>query len=398
MDPGEFIEAIVRNDVAAVRGALAAEPALALARDDHIGSTPLHFAAHRGFGEIVRALLEAGANVHALEGASGTTPLHWAAEGGHPEIARSLVERGAELEALDGWYRLAPLGWATVVDWAPPFHADKPRTAAYLLEAGARLDPFTAIVLGRADALRALAAADPGVLARRLGFVEEEMTPLHLAVSRRGTEMARVLLELGADLGARTSHGFSPLAIALRHQDSALVALFKRHGVRNDPSTAMIAEDFDTMETLLDAEPEGAGTRAARTALLFGAVHEGMEEAVELLLGHGADPTARAKLLLGEIPALLTPLHLAAMRGQVACAETLLEGGAEPDLGKAEGGPTPLHLAAGSGHPEVVRLLLEHGADPSAREKASGATPLAWAEHEGHAEVVTLLRGGVDEE
>ncbi|HWM87636.1 MAG TPA: ankyrin repeat domain-containing protein, partial [Kofleriaceae bacterium] len=169
LSAGEFIERVIENDVEAVRRALAESPSLVAARDRLIGSTPLHFAAHRGFIPIVRALLDAGADVHALESASESAPLHWAAEGGHPAIARLIISRGASLEALDTWFRLSPLGWASVVTWAPPFHEDKPATAAALLAAGARLDAFTAVAMGRGEELRRLAEADPGALSRRLG-------------------------------------------------------------------------------------------------------------------------------------------------------------------------------------------------------------------------------------
>ncbi len=398
MDPGEFIERIVANDLAAVRIALAESRSLVGARDDYLGSTPLHFAAHRGFTEIVEALLEAGADVHALERASDTTPLHWAAEGGHPAIARLFVERGADLEALDGWYRLAPLGWTSVVMWAPPFHEDKAATATYLLEAGARLDPFTAIVAGNAGALRALATADASVLSRRLGFLGEEMTPLHFAIARRASEAARTLLELGADPSSRTAWGLTPLALALRNQDRATVALLKERGVRNDPSAAMIADDLDSMEGILDAEADDGSTKAARSALLFTAAHEGMEEAAEILLEYGADANARTKHLVGEVPAQVSALHFAAMRGHLAAAEVLLDLGAAPNAGAEDGAPTPLHVAAGAGQLEMVQLLLEGGADREAKENGFGATALGWAEHGGHAEVAALLRGDAGEE
>jgi len=392
MGPGEFIDRILCNQIEAVKSALLEEPALAGARDTYIGSTPLHFAAHRGFKEIVTVLLEAGADVHALERASDTTPLHWAAEGGHPDIAKMFVERGADLEALDTWYRLPPLGWATVATCAPQFHEDKTATAAYLLEAGARLGIFPALVMVRGDAVRALASADPGALSRRLGFVAEEMQPLHFAVSRKLPEMIGLLLDLGADMAARTSRGLTSLALALQAKDAATADLLRGQGAVEDVSTAMIAGDWAAMGLRLEAGPPGTLAKELRNALLFVAAKAGLTEAILVLMKNGADVNARTKDLVGEIPSMVTPLHLAAKNGETASARLLLESGAEPSPGSQSGTPTPLHLAAGSGHLETVRVLLEGGTDVTARESGFGATPLGWAEHEGHTEVVGLLR------
>lgn len=131
MEAGEIFERIVCNDVAAVTDALHRDSSLAAARDPGLGSTPLHFAAHRGFAEIVTALLDAGADVRARETVNDSTPLHWAAEGGHPGIVRTLLARGADREAIDGWHGLSPLGWAVVVAWAPHFHEDRAATASW---------------------------------------------------------------------------------------------------------------------------------------------------------------------------------------------------------------------------------------------------------------------------
>ncbi len=133
MDDGGIFDLIDGRRTEEVLAAVAARPSLAHARHASLGSTPLVFAAHRGLLEIAGAILEAGADVAALERVSGTTALHWAAEGGHAEIVRRLLAGGADLEVRDEWHQLTPLGWATVVHWNPAFHADRPGTAGVLL-------------------------------------------------------------------------------------------------------------------------------------------------------------------------------------------------------------------------------------------------------------------------
>jgi ankyrin repeat protein len=66
LSAGEFIERVIDNDLDAVRQAVSESPSLVAARDRLIGSTALHFAAHRGFTQMVRTLLDAGADVQAL--------------------------------------------------------------------------------------------------------------------------------------------------------------------------------------------------------------------------------------------------------------------------------------------------------------------------------------------
>ena len=90
--------------------------------------TPLHYAARNGFKEIVKILLERGANIEAEDQVYSQTtkneilflfiyliilifskkyqqtPLHDAAWNGYEEIAEILLERGANVEALDQVY------------------------------------------------------------------------------------------------------------------------------------------------------------------------------------------------------------------------------------------------------------------------------------------------------
>ena len=59
------------------------------------GSTPLHIAAAEGHLEVVRLLVESGANKDQSKTDDGATPLFIAAAEGHLEVVRVLVESGA---------------------------------------------------------------------------------------------------------------------------------------------------------------------------------------------------------------------------------------------------------------------------------------------------------------
>ena len=83
-----LFEAIRSGHVAGVRELLKSNPQSVNLRDSR-GATPLHYATEIGTREIVRALLDAGAEINARDLEFGATPAGWAIE--------YLRERGAVL-------------------------------------------------------------------------------------------------------------------------------------------------------------------------------------------------------------------------------------------------------------------------------------------------------------
>lgn len=86
-DLANLIEAVRRGESARVESMLDANAALVEQRDK-TGATALHYAAMEGRREIVRLLIERGANVNNADGEFGATPSGWAIEylrelGGH---------------------------------------------------------------------------------------------------------------------------------------------------------------------------------------------------------------------------------------------------------------------------------------------------------------------------
>lgn len=81
-----------------VRRHIARDP-LAVHQRGWIGDTPLHWPSHNGYIEIVRLLLDAGADPNAEENNwIGGTPLHWASER-HVDIVNLLIAHGANPNA-----------------------------------------------------------------------------------------------------------------------------------------------------------------------------------------------------------------------------------------------------------------------------------------------------------
>jgi len=109
--------AVRAGDVEAIQRLLRNDPELAAARLNGRGKgteTPLHVVAgwpgyFRNGPQIVRLLIEAGADPNALTTSQGTqpgpgseTPLHYAASSDDADVAEALIEGGADLEVPDG--------------------------------------------------------------------------------------------------------------------------------------------------------------------------------------------------------------------------------------------------------------------------------------------------------
>jgi ankyrin repeat protein len=111
----------------------------------------------------------------------------------------------------------------------------------------------------------------------------------------------------------------------------------------------------------------------------------GHEDAVRELLAAGADVHARS-----TNPMANQPLH-ASVAGERSpgVVRALLRAGADVNAPAAEE-VTPLHLAAARGDAELIALLVEAGADRT-RQMADGQTPAAMAAERGHPEAAALL-------
>jgi ankyrin repeat protein len=88
-----LLAAIRRSDAAAVKQLIA--DGANVNHKFRYDRMPLSFAADRGHLDIVKMLLEAGADVNARDSFYNATALDWALEKSHVEIVRLLLEKGA---------------------------------------------------------------------------------------------------------------------------------------------------------------------------------------------------------------------------------------------------------------------------------------------------------------
>ncbi|HEU0177443.1 MAG TPA: ankyrin repeat domain-containing protein [Blastocatellia bacterium] len=355
-----LIAAACSGDVAWVRRILQADPAQVHARDSHIGTTPLHCAAHRGFLEIVHALLDAGADIMSRESCSDTIPLHWAAEGGHLEVARLLVDQGSGVDALDSWHNLGPIGWATVIQHAHGRNPARYEVAEFLLNHGARLDIFSAIVWKDPDTVRRMIEADPDMLSQQLGVVDKGQQPLHFAVINNLPDMAQLLLDVGADINAKTAWGLTPLCLAVMMKHDQIVDMLRARPADVDLSAALALGQFDRAKELIDADSNLVGPGGPYRLLAHFTAQRGLAEATAVLLSNGADPNVIAEHFYHE--------------REIVCSLS------------------PLHVAAWRGHEDVARILVDHGANLQSKDDRYESTPFVWAKWHHHDAVAALLK------
>lgn len=125
------------------------------------------------------------------------------------------------------------------------------------------------------------------------------------------------------------------------------------------------------------------------STLLFEAVRQTDEAAVEILLKHDADIHS-----IEDIQGS-TPLLLAVNLGHVNIARTLLDAGADPEI-KGVFGQTPLIRSVIEAHHDLLALLLEYGVITDRRDE-SGNTAIMHAVEDNQIEMVkSLIYAGAD--
>jgi ankyrin repeat protein len=317
--------------------------------------------------ETVRTLIAGGADVNAPQ-ADGATALHWAAHRNDLDAATLLIEAGADVKAANG-LGATPLWLAAINGGAPMVER--------LLEAGA--DPNASLKMGETPLMTAARSGSLQTAERLLDHGadvnasehERGQTALMWAVAQQHAGVARLLIEKGADLHARTTVWYQQENTAgntnpsgnfrMAHGGSTPLLFAARHG------------DVETTRVLVEAGADVQDAEASGAGALVISAHSGHGQFGIYLLEHGADPNAAG--------AGYTALHAAVLRSQVELVEALLEHGADPNTVVEHGTPGrrfsadysirdqlvgthAFWLAAKYGEVEILRTLAEHGADP----------------------------------
>lgn len=257
--PVNLRRAIEDHDVAQVRGAIERRQTVnvrfALGKREEV--TPLMIATESGNIEIVRMLLEAGANVDAAN-SLGETALFYAVQNRNHEIFKILIENDA-----NPWIRASAdrsilalacglVGNAAIVrlllsnesgieisdeDWS------------YCLQAAASNDNLEVIEILIKEA-------------RGVNLYANGRTPLHCAVKWGSPDCAALLISAGAEINAIDQIGDTPLHYAIAREDLPMVRLLIQNGANTQimnsgghlPISRASSEKRDEIMRMLESE------------------------------------------------------------------------------------------------------------------------------------------------
>jgi len=438
------------------------------------GFRRLQHAMMTGGEDAVIALFESQPALADVCPPDGMTMLHRAAGQGTLLVAKWLLDHGADVnrKSREGWTPLDFAAWECAEEpWGGSICE---AIAALLVERGAALTPRSAAALGRSDYLAscpldslqgknllqvAVRSDRPVVLRQLLDMgldpdermqigAHEDQTfstggPLMEAVNTGRIEMARLLLEHGADPNAQVWTSGSPTFAAYsggsppsHAPDPAMIALLLKHGGWIDAASVGYVREVEIARRMLAGEldPHSEfGTFSGQTVaeqILWSGASGRSPEIVRMALeridwsrddprwfwmlwrplpGHEdlndaeqADCRESFRLILDRCDPNLrtresgqTMLHEVIARDHgvgLSLASILLDAGARTDVRDEFLRSTPLGWACRWGRVELVKLLLARGADPIEPEAEPWATPLAWAERRQHAGIASILR------
>lgn len=187
------------------------------------------------------------------------------------------------------------------------------------------------------------------------GSLPQAMQDEFVGLSHGDLDRARQMLSANPALvNAVASWGETPIEAATQNANLPIMELLLTAGAPMDICTASVLGLTDRVRLMLQADPSLKNATGAHgiPVMYFPAI-VGNVEIADLLLSSGADPNA------GE--GGNTPLHGAAMFGQVAMVEWLLTHGAHHSPLDYEG-KTPMERARENGRLDVMHALKSHGA------------------------------------
>jgi ankyrin repeat protein len=368
------------------------------------GVTPVYLAAEKGNAAMIDALLRAGVDPNS-KNPGGETALMTAARTGRLEAVKLLLDRGASINAAESVRSQTALMWAVL--------EKHPDIVKHLLSRGADVNAQTRVEIpdgttGTPEARSGdIGAHGPGMYrGRAVPSPSGGMSALHFAARDGNLEMARILLEAGANLESRSGNGTRPLLAAIINNHIGLALFLLEKG-----ADAKASDDFHKRTPLFAAVEMRNPDFTRDTAPPLSDGRDPMD-LIKALLAKGVDVNAQVNTtpFRGFYQVSANWVHFdgqtafirAALNGDVTLMRLLLAHGADPNI-KTYEGTSALMAAAGLNwvvaqtysrsdeeYLEAAKLCLEKGADVNAVNN-QGFTVMHGAANRGFDKMVQLL-------
>ena len=192
---------------------------------DSQGWSPLHWAAYEENTEIIKLLLDRGADIKARNN-GGDTPLHWAVYVGKTEIVQLLLDRGADIEAKNN------LGDTSL---HKAVKNGSTETVQLLLDKNANIETknndgdtplHMATYFGKTEIVQLLLGRGADIEAKN----NNDNTPLHLAVYVGKTQIVQILLNRDANVNALNNRNNTPLDYAVLYSYTEIAEILTAAG------------------------------------------------------------------------------------------------------------------------------------------------------------------------
>jgi ankyrin repeat protein len=205
-----------------------------------------------------------------------------------------------------------------------------------------------AIKAGDASRVAQLLDDDPSLLSARAG----DTSAILLAVYMGKRDIAKLFVDRGAALnfGEAIALGDANRVDELLQRDPSLISSFTDDGFP-PAGLAIFFRHPELARSLIErgADVNASSRNAQKVAPVHAAASVGDRESMRLLLERGADPNARQQ-------DGFLPIHAAAMHGDRAMIELLLAHGADVHATSGDG-KTAADFAATGGHAELAAWL-----------------------------------------
>jgi ankyrin repeat protein len=321
----------------------------------------IHNLAQKGDLEGVKTQIEQNPELINARDKEGRTPLHWACRGVHLEIVRFLVDKGADVNVED-YNKIVPLHSLAV--------RNNTKAIELLLAKGANVNAkdygantplHYAAIYDAADAAALLIEKGASIESRD----NYRRTPLLLCARERGgPETIRILLQAGADVNVRDKFRDSSLDLAAWRGKKEVVNLLLDAGA-HIPSGGREARDLfyhaasngltRLFEVLAKAGNDPAFKLSNGGTLLHSAAAGDSIQILNILIDKGLDINLKDNYGW-------TPLHYAARDGRVENVEQLISNGADINACTIMG-QSPLNVADEMKQDKVHTILIEKGAN-----------------------------------